>query len=201
MAESGLQLRPDNSECRGPMAGTVSREVQVKDYPWRTGAVRAVATILFSIGHAVAYKYVSPVVLVHLLMVPWLLLDLCFFVLCLALLAAPLRSYRRVVGVAFLGWATQGALVPFVGSVDPPGDWRHYFSAHLVEAVVILLIGWLILSLFLCLLVLLNERWRPVRKPGCCVKCGYSLRGLVDQRCPECGTPFKERPPDVDQER
>ena len=25
---------------------------------------------------------------------------------------------------------------------------------------------------------------------GCCLKCGYNLTGLVDPRCPECGTPL-----------
>jgi hypothetical protein len=26
-----------------------------------------------------------------------------------------------------------------------------------------------------------------------CLRCGYDLRGQVDPRCPECGTPFDER--------
>lgn len=30
----------------------------------------------------------------------------------------------------------------------------------------------------------------PVWESGCCVQCGYSLRGLPLPRCPECGTPF-----------
>ena len=28
------------------------------------------------------------------------------------------------------------------------------------------------------------------RKTGCCVCCGYDLRGCVEPRCPECGNPF-----------
>ncbi len=31
---------------------------------------------------------------------------------------------------------------------------------------------------------------RSVPRPGHCVKCGYSLMGLTEQRCPECGRPF-----------
>jgi len=36
-------------------------------------------------------------------------------------------------------------------------------------------------------------RWlwpRPERIPGKCARCRYDLRGLTDNRCPECGTPF-----------
>jgi len=36
----------------------------------------------------------------------------------------------------------------------------------------------------------LNARGTPV-----CLKCGYDLRGQVDARCPECGTPFNFRAP------
>lgn len=28
---------------------------------------------------------------------------------------------------------------------------------------------------------------------GLCIKCGYDLRGLREQRCPECGTPFADK--------
>ncbi len=30
-------------------------------------------------------------------------------------------------------------------------------------------------------------------KPGHCHRCGYDLKGLLEQRCPECGTPFDVR--------
>ena len=33
-------------------------------------------------------------------------------------------------------------------------------------------------------------RQRGRRKRGECLQCGYSLRGLVEPRCPECGRPF-----------
>jgi hypothetical protein len=34
-------------------------------------------------------------------------------------------------------------------------------------------------------------RRRLRRRRGLCVKCGYSLRGLTEPRCPECGTGFQ----------
>ncbi len=32
-------------------------------------------------------------------------------------------------------------------------------------------------------------RWalRPMRIPGTCMSCGYQLRGIAPDRCPECG--------------
>lgn len=30
----------------------------------------------------------------------------------------------------------------------------------------------------------------PATHDGCCRQCGYSLKGLPEPRCPECGTPF-----------
>lgn len=32
---------------------------------------------------------------------------------------------------------------------------------------------------------------RRRRKLGQCVKCGYSLKGLTEPRCPECNTPYE----------
>lgn len=33
----------------------------------------------------------------------------------------------------------------------------------------------------------------PEREPGHCPNCGYDLRGLTKDRCPECGEPFNFR--------
>ncbi len=44
-----------------------------------------------------------------------------------------------------------------------------------------------------CLYFLLSfgpYRRRKRKKLGLCVKCGYNLKGLTEQRCPECGTSF-----------
>lgn len=35
-----------------------------------------------------------------------------------------------------------------------------------------------------------NRKWRERSRAGCCIECGYSLRGLADPRCPECGRSF-----------
>ena len=34
----------------------------------------------------------------------------------------------------------------------------------------------------------LRRRFR--RRRGCCIKCGYDLRGATHDRCPECGAPY-----------
>ncbi|MCB9866103.1 MAG: hypothetical protein H6816_05660 [Phycisphaerales bacterium] len=58
------------------------------------------------------------------------------------------------------------------------GDVRHVF---------------LLPPLALWLAALACWRWgTPVTTPGCCVMCDYDLRGLIEPRCPECGTPFAE---------
>jgi hypothetical protein len=47
--------------------------------------------------------------------------------------------------------------------------------------------------IFLPWFALAPWRWiarRRRRKRGSCVHCGYSLTGLTEPRCPECGTPF-----------
>ena len=38
--------------------------------------------------------------------------------------------------------------------------------------------------------VMKERRSDERRKKNECVECGYSLRGLSERRCPECGTPF-----------
>ncbi len=37
-----------------------------------------------------------------------------------------------------------------------------------------------------------RSRRRKRRKLGLCLKCGYDLRGLIERRCPECGTSLEK---------
>ena len=50
--------------------------------------------------------------------------------------------------------------------------------------------------LWLGLVIVLNHKygrlWRWQQDPSVCSVCGYSLNGLPEQRCPECGEPFEE---------
>ena len=60
---------------------------------------------------------------------------------------------------------------------------------------------WLVFPLWLSTSILLTLMMIPVaRGPirrwhrewrGCCVECGYDLRGLRSRKCPECGTRFR----------
>ena len=57
---------------------------------------------------------------------------------------------------------------------------------------------WIPLVVFLILPLGLVARRRVRgyvrRRRGLCESCGYSLRGLTEARCPECGTPFTQLP-------
>lgn len=35
------------------------------------------------------------------------------------------------------------------------------------------------------------RRRQRLQQSGCCLQCGYNLRGLASDRCPECGRPFR----------
>ena len=57
-------------------------------------------------------------------------------------------------------------------------------------------------NIAICATLIASRRLKPLirRLEGCCVHCGYSLRGLPEPRCPECGTPFeKPHPPQLRQ--
>jgi hypothetical protein len=54
--------------------------------------------------------------------------------------------------------------------------------------------AWFLVTLFalpvsFCLLDMARS-WRR-RRHGLCIRCAYDLRGCVELRCPECGTPFR----------
>jgi hypothetical protein len=55
--------------------------------------------------------------------------------------------------------------------------------------------GWILSAL---LLIVGGTSWlscrRPRRSRRYCARCGYSLRGLINPRCPECGMPFRADP-------
>ena len=55
---------------------------------------------------------------------------------------------------------------------------------------------WIPTSLFSIILLpplVQSYRRRSRRKNGLCENCGYNLKGLTEQRCPECGTTFDEK--------
>jgi hypothetical protein len=40
-------------------------------------------------------------------------------------------------------------------------------------------------------ILFLVRRHQRLASDGCCLQCGYNLRGLLSDRCPECGRPFR----------
>ncbi len=54
------------------------------------------------------------------------------------------------------------------------------------SSLVITFIGWLVICIGVCLV--LPRKWSPTGPPAhLCRSCGYDLRGLTAQTCPECG--------------
>ena len=132
------------------------------------------------------------------LLIPWVVIgELAPVVRCaliatllvgLVLASWPLRRYRTVVGVTFVGWCGHAAVtIPNILKYFPHVPLR-------VLAVAMLYDFGLFAALpcgLLCAAVWLRGRYQPIYPPGRCAVCGYDLRGLDRARCPECGTPFE----------
>lgn len=88
--------------------------------------------------------------------------------------------------------------IPYVLSVDDCGtrDRAGYIRTHGDQISLVVYLWWpttlawifLIRSLTVCMT--LRSRLRLFL----CRNCGYDLRGAVDERCSECGSPFVRRP-------
>lgn len=53
-----------------------------------------------------------------------------------------------------------------------------------------LLLPFPFLGLCFALLIVLPRPWKKSLGPGHCTKCGYDIRGLAAESCPECGVPI-----------
>jgi len=85
---------------------------------------------------------------------------------------------------------------PWVGGFS---GWQTYWFPHFGatpaygSASVSLWIPTLAFGSVLCFCRPLRfHRRRKRKRLGLCVECGYSLKGLIEPRCPECNTPFDE---------
>jgi hypothetical protein len=52
-------------------------------------------------------------------------------------------------------------------------------------------------SVWLMILLAVRRIFRRRHRSGMCVQCGYDLRGLSGDRCPECGAASKTQRPDA----
>jgi hypothetical protein len=79
-----------------------------------------------------------------------------------------------------------------VNVLTPSGAGLEYneWVVNLAIGIAVAVIS-LVLAILLGWLTRRNWRaWKAEVDPMRCKTCGYSLRGLVEPRCPECNTPF-----------
>jgi len=119
----------------------------------------------------------------------WVYLGLGTLVLCLAGFVASFfsTSWAR----AFLAWSAFSAL-PLVGLtilVVVPPRWG---GSRTEDCVVIALMYGPSSVLATAALLVMHRKGRSARRRRAhqCTECGYDLWGLIEPRCPECGTPF-----------
>lgn len=86
--------------------------------------------------------------------------------------------YADELEYTYSGWITRGP------GRRPLGAVRSRF----IQLWPITLIGF-VLCAYIGVLPLVRSRRRTARR--LCLNCGYSLHGLTESRCPECGTPFE----------
>lgn len=73
---------------------------------------------------------------------------------------------------------------------------ERYWGARISDTA-ILITGWVVAVTVACFVgrIAYRTMLRQERlDAGQCTTCGYSLRGLPEPRCPECGTPFDPDP-------
>lgn len=77
--------------------------------------------------------------------------------------------------------------LPFAGAMAP---LISYYGVHIILEGMPFLFMVIAISMPWSMLCITFTRLRLpiVYPPGCCQKCGYSLRGLHHARCPECGS-------------
>ena len=114
------------------------------------------------------------------------------YLLVVGVLCLPLRTYRTVLAtLAFFILGGFGAGIPYIVRWVPTLSRQRHMSYLVFVFFSALLIVWAVPCLILSIVVFLRNRYHPVYPPGHCRKCGYSLHGLPEPRCPECGSPFE----------
>ncbi len=107
----------------------------------------------------------------------------------LAWFCRPMRSYRLVLtacGVYSLALTSCGLLAAYFfynfSLLTIASRWGPHIKSFSMS--------WLVLCLPLWLVVFLRRKYWPAPPEGHCQTCGYSLQGLPEPRCPECGEAF-----------
>ena len=118
---------------------------------------------------------------------PWVII--AAFLSGLAYLCWPLRNYRTVAGVTLVAWCCFTLVgLPRTLTFFPQ---RPPLFTLLGGILMHFILFWGVPCLLLCTVVFVRLRYWPMYAPGHCRACGYDLRGLPNQRCPECGTSFE----------
>lgn len=113
------------------------------------------------------------------------------YALGLCLICLPLRRYRVALlatAGAYLGMVVTATLL-LLFDIE-----KASVSTGRAIGLTWLLVGpatWTIPAGIACVATWYHNAYWPVYPPGHCKGCGYCLRSLPEQRCPECGRPFE----------
>ena len=112
------------------------------------------------------------------------------YLIALAFVARPYEQYGSVLKLALGGSCGMGlhalkALLTFNRV-----NWGRYWLVPIVLTPILLGVTFLVTGLVLCGTLHMRRRLFPRIPSGHCQRCGYSLFGLPEDRCPECGTRF-----------
>jgi hypothetical protein len=179
-------LGPAIIESRSSMSG-INLRTAIVQLMQLTLRYRYVTVVIFSTGIVpltmVLYNLVPSI--------PWVVFVavILLILLTLAALCWPLLSYKIACIIALLATLSRGIVDTMARLIMEnlyPEDIISFFPYFCGTFVLVFLVTWGLL----CGLIFVRRRYWPVYQEGLCAKCGYDLRGLVEPRCPECGTPF-----------
>jgi hypothetical protein len=110
---------------------------------------------------------------------------------CMIVLSWPIRYYKSILLLALVGSLSNsgsGAVLFCIAT-----GWERWSIGTLLGHLSGLLLSFVATASVLVAIRFVMNRRDPIPLSGSCIYCGYDLRGLIEQRCPECGKSFEGR--------